>query len=423
MSELALELPCTGVLQDVGEDSLELVGCDIEEGHLTVRWSDGEKGSFALSWLRDWCNSKDDERRRELDSASTLDLPKEAIPVSLSFSSGNSVELVWGANGHSGTYTSDWLRSHLPKSRPQYRGSSGKVLRGDFPTVAFGDLLENDRVQLKLLENVRDYGFALVKGLPEDPDASAELATRVGYIPDGWRYAGKSEEILVAPERPPDEDEAAIKAAAMAEASTDDYLGTLLVPHTDFSFTSWPPGLFIFHCLSPSADGGGATILVDGFYVAERLRDEDPEAFAVLSKIRYPFHGHGPVKCDWRAHARVISVDENEDVTGIRFALPSRLPLVAEADVQDAYDRALRAMLTLLLEPECQVRLPLSAGDCLVMDNHRILHGRTGLDPSVGDTRWFRRFDVERDAAQTRLRVLARQFGKSVKPFPSGAHG
>jgi hypothetical protein len=34
-----------------------------------------------------------------------------------------------------------------------------------------------------------------------------------------------------------------------------------------------------------------------------------------------------------------------------------------------------------------------------------------------------RRFDVERDAAQTRMRQLARRLGRAVAPLPAGARG
>ncbi len=79
------------------------------------------------------------------------------------------------------------------------------------------------------------------------------------------------------------------------------YLRALLVPHPDFSFTWWPTGLFVFHCLHPSPDDGGASILVDGFPVADRLRRKDPGAFELLSTLRQRFCGSGSVKFDWRA--------------------------------------------------------------------------------------------------------------------------
>ncbi len=98
------------------------------------------------------------------------------------------------------------------------------------------------------------------------------------------------------------------------------------------------------------------------------------------------------------------------------------MPLAIRDDLIEPYYRATQAMLRLVLDPQCQVRLALAAGDCLVLDNHRMLHGRTGMDPAAGRARRFRRFDVERDAAQTRMRQLARALGRAVAPLPAGAH-
>ena len=79
-------------------------------------------------------------------------------------------------------------------------------------------------------------------------------------------------------------------------------------------------------------------------------------------------------------------------------------------------------MLRLVLDPAYQIRLSLKAGECLILDNHRTLHGRTGMDPIAGRTRRFRRFDVERDAAQTQILRLAKKTGMAAFPLPSGAH-
>ena len=55
--------------------------------------------------------------------------------------------------------------------------------------------------------------------------------------------------------------------------------------------------------------------------------------------------------------------------------MASRVPFAIGHDLIEPYYRATQAMLRLVLDPECQLRLPLSAGDCLVLDNHRMLHG------------------------------------------------
>lgn len=400
-----------------------LSSVQLKQTGLKVTWTDGRQSMFSLAWLRDWSNTAEDIDRREVDSARFADLDLEGGVDKVEITDSDELLVKWAATEPVSTYSGTWLRQ-IGHQSDAYRLKTAKAVSSEtVPAFAFKTVVADEDCQLDLLEDVRDHGFALVQDVPKDPDQVAKLGACLGYIPGGWRYTAQSEEILVAPSRPEGEDEKQAELLAMQEAQEDRYLQTLLVPHTDFSFTSWPTGLFIFHCLSPSADGGGATIVVDGFAVAEKLRKDDPKAFEILSMVKHRFRGHGPIKGDWYANARMISTDHVGTICGIRFALGSRTAQAINQHIDEEYTKATQAMLRLVLAPENQLLLPLKAGDCLVMDNHRILHGRTGMDPGPGASRWFRRFDVERDAAQCRMQVLARRLDRDVLPLASGAHG
>lgn len=54
-----------------------------------------------------------------------------------------------------------------------------------------------------------------------------------------------------------------------------------------------PCGLQLFHLLSHTDGSGGATLLVDGFYVASILKELHPDVYALLSKISVPAHAAG----------------------------------------------------------------------------------------------------------------------------------
>lgn len=58
-------------------------------------------------------------------------------------------------------------------------------------------------------------------------------------------------------------------------------------PQTD------PCGLQLFHLLSHTDGSGGATLLVDGFYVASILKELYPAAYATLTRIGVPAHAAG----------------------------------------------------------------------------------------------------------------------------------
>jgi trimethyllysine dioxygenase len=67
-----------------------------------------------------------------------------------------------------------------------------------------------------------------------------------------------------------------------------------LPAHTDTTYFTDPAGLQIFHMLSHPAPGqGGSTLLVDSFRAAKRLKDTDPEAYALLSRLGTPAHASG----------------------------------------------------------------------------------------------------------------------------------
>ena len=394
---------------------------------LEVRWGDGHESRYAFPWLRDWCACGECTNRQLVDNAAMLELPSDCAPRAVETAGEGALHVTWNPDGHQSVYAAPWLRAHCPAPVAGPHGRSGAALAGDLPVVDYGALQGSDAAQLDLLETVRDRGFALMHCVATESDEVGRVATHLGYVPGGWRYAAQPEEISVSLVRASGSTKTdAVDFDDGGEAPEMDYeryLRTLLVPHTDFSFTSWPTGLFVFHCLSPSPDGGGVSILVDGFHVAERLRHEDPAAFELLSTLRQPYCGSGSVKFDWRAAGRVIALDHQGEITGIRFAMASRVPIAIPDEDIEAYYRATQAMLRLVLDPECQLHLPLAAGDCLVLDNHRMMHGRTAMDPVAGRARRFRRFDIERDAAQTRIRQLARRLGRAVAPLPAGARG
>ena len=53
-----------------------------------------------------------------------------------------------------------------------------------------------------------------------------------------------------------------------------------------------------------------------------------------------------------------------------------------------------------------QLRLALGAGDLYIVDNHRVMHGRTGF--SSGGARHLQSCYIERDELASRLAVLER---------------
>jgi gamma-butyrobetaine dioxygenase len=188
-----------------------------------------------------------------------------------------------------------------------------------------------------------------------------------------------------------------VTAAAGNLAFTD--LG--LAPHTDNPYREPPPGLQLLHCLE-AADTGGETLLVDGFAAAETLKHADPNALEALCSI--------PVSFSWRdknhflqSSSPVIERDCVGEVRGVRVNDRSLAPAPSADKTSDAWRAAYRRFCAIINDAGAQLRLTLEAGDILIFNNRRILHGRTKYS---GGARWLQGCYADMDGLLSRLAVL-----------------
>jgi hypothetical protein len=131
--------------------------------------------------------------------------------------------------------------------------------------------------------------------------------------------------------------------------------------HTDSQIHAGaPPNLQIMACVRP-ADRGGEHLLADGWALLDALRAGDPELHDALFTIprRIPF---------------VFG-----DVFGPTVALRAGFLTLTHPPFLPPGD-ALAARLAPWIEAAPRIELRTGAGEILVADNHRMLHGRRGFD-------------------------------------------
>lgn len=131
--------------------------------------------------------------------------------------------------------------------------------------------------------------------------------------------------------------------------------------HTDSQLHAGaPPNLQIMACAQP-AERGGEHLLVDGWALLDRIRAADPELYRLLFETprRIPF---------------VFG-----DVFGPTVALRGGFLALTHAPVLPRGD-AVAARLAPWIEASPRIELVTRAGEILVADNHRMLHGRHGFD-------------------------------------------
>ena len=81
----------------------------------------------------------------------------------------------------------------------------------------------------------------------------------------------------------------------------------------------------------------------------------------------------------------------------------------------DVFYRGRRWLTAWLDHPDHQLRFRLEPGDALVMDNRRVLHGRTAFDPSAG-VRHLQGAYIDHDGPDTLYRLAVRHHLASHEP-------
>ena len=91
----------------------------------------------------------------------------------------------------------------------------------------------------------------------------------------------------------------------------------------DLPWFELPPGYQFLHCLINSAKGGDSSA-VDGFAVAEYLKNNEKEIFETLVNVPLKFKDTDYTQVSHRAfHAPAISLTKDGDYHDIRFSAVS----------------------------------------------------------------------------------------------------
>ncbi len=258
--------------------------------------------------------------------------------------------------------------------------------------TAYRDYAGDDSARRAVLARVARQGWALLSGVPIRPDAVEDVVRSFGFVRE-TNY-GRTFDVR-----------------SQAKATNLAFTDAGLAPHTDNPYRDPVPGLQLLHCLADASEGG-ETRLVDGFAAAEALRAADPAGFAVLAQTPVQF-GWGDGANALQTTQPVITLDAGGEVSAIRFNHRAFKAIAAPPEQRTRWRAAIRALGTLIEAPETGVSFRLGAGDLIIMDNTRVLHGRRAFSDDPGtDRRGGGRHLVgayaDRDGLYSALAVLIR---------------
>ena len=239
-----------------------------------------------------------------------------------------------------------------------------------------------------LLVSFYEYGFVIIKNVPTENNYIVKFANSIGSV----RRTNFGEHFNVKSKSDPND-----------LAYTTLHIG----PHTDNPYRNPVPCIQMLHCIENEVSGGYST-LVDGYTVSEKLKKEDPEAYKILTdiKVKFKFTDKNVVLEDW---SELIHLDENKEFKQVRFSPRLDYVPMLEKDKLDQFYKALKKLSDLYNSEKNEVKFKLEPKDLMMMDNHRLLHGRTKFDPEEGK-RFLQGCYIDFDSTEGKLRHLKRKF-------------
>ncbi|MDO6479461.1 2-trimethylaminoethylphosphonate dioxygenase [Shimia thalassica] len=363
---------------------------------LRIAFPDGGSARFHAIWLRD--NALDPETRDPGNGQRLVTLAD--IPANTTMSDattvGEGVSVTFQPEGKTVVYPVDWLARHAYDrdlaTRQQgwvrdgvsvWDASNGQINR-----QPLHDLQNDPAVLAGWLAAASEFGFAIATDGPVASGALLDVVKLFGFVREtnyGTWFEVRTE----------------VNPTNLA------YTGLGLQGHTDNPYRDPVPTLQLLYCLENSAEGGDS-ILVDGFRVAQALRDENPDGFALLTQYCARFEYAGSEGVCLRARKPMIELTPDGELVAIRFNNRSSAPIVdVPFDKMEAYYAAYRRFGELVDDASMEVAFKMVPGECVLFDNTRLLHARHGY--SGEGARWLQGCYTDKDGLLSTLAAATYQ--------------
>ncbi|MEL7510127.1 MAG: TauD/TfdA family dioxygenase [Cyanobacteria bacterium J06554_1] len=248
----------------------------------------------------------------------------------------------------------------------------------------------------RVFQALSRHGYSIVQMWDASEESLSQLWQRLGRVQLHVR-SNDAGVVAVCPKTSP----------WQSKIDTVQYLGIQTLehfPHTDGAYlkgfveqsghSQWvaPPAYVLLQCVKQSSVGG-ESIIIDGQAILEDLLRKAPHIARVL-------YEPGCVSfCRDDQLACQVAIYERLSAGRYRFRFRyDKALFVGSEDVRDAlyhlYDHY-------LMNDEYRISLRLEPGQVLIVDNLRMLHGRTSFDDAVDQERFLRRVWIADDTLPT----------------------
>lgn len=356
------------------------------EKGLTLPLAGGD-AYFNYFWLRDNdpTSFNSATRERSFDIFHLADAPRAKSAMV----DGDTLVIDWAAEDHITRMPLAWLANYADGKR--------RTDPADLPRRAwFGDHYNDvarfthaellaDKAKVKdWLEALIVEGVSIVTAMPETDAALTDLVNVMGQVRP--TFFGDYFDVKT-----------------HINPTNTAYTASALELHTDTPAEEYAPGVQFLHMRRNSVQGG-LNLFGDGVAAANDFRSIDPEGFKLLSSIDIPFYCEHD-SYDMRSYQRVIELDQYGEVSGLTISQHMLDLLDLPQSVLDDYYPAFCRFGKLLQSDKYIMQFTLKAGECIVFDNHRIVHGRAAYSATSGE-RYLRGTYADRAEMRSSYRAL-----------------
>lgn len=354
---------------------------------ISVQLTDGRRRYFNNYWLRDNCPSSFNSQTRERTfDIFHLDQPPRPFSAALE---GGELVIRWADEDHTSRYPvvmleqyADGIRRFDPADLPRKAWYADHY--ADVARFRQADLLAAPEAVRAWIEAMLVEGVAIITEMPDSNGGLTDLAQLIGQVRP--TFFGDYFDVRTH-----------IKPTNSA------YTASALELHTDTPAEEMAPGVQFLHCRANSVEGG-RNLFGDGVAVANDFREKDPEGFRLLSEIDIPFFCEHDTY-DMRSRQKVIELDEHGEVSGLTISQHMADIFDLPQDVLDDYYPAFCRFGKMLQDDRYVMKFTLRAGECIVFDNHRIVHGRAAYSATSGE-RYLRGCYTDRGEMRSTYRAL-----------------
>lgn len=395
---------------------IDTIAKDYNGVHIT--WKDSHESFYPNLWLRDSCRCPKCFQRDTLSINHGHDLFKMSLNPTLqkvTLDREGNLDLVWGGEeqGHHTVFDPSWLRVHCYKDQALKKPQKPELWDASvsFPYFDYHEVISDEQTWLSCLNKLAYLGIAIVENAPNNQVSFAKLVERIGqprqrYHPTNLFVIDKNDKI-----------------GKIGQDIQHSYQWGRLRNHTDLTAYDIPAGIQYLQCAvydNPDHDRQAYSTVVDGFKLAEVIKAENPYFYELLTTEYIPAgrrrlvveeelgeNDSSAKKYEWDAyrHNHLIQLDENGEVYQICYNHNTRIPLEVSDDKIEDLLAAYRRFTELLQDPQYNIEFLLNPGQVLMVNNWRVLHGRTGMWSAQLKRTLFGAY-FEEETFRTRRRIL-----------------